>query len=106
MSKKTKRKIVVAGRSYLWWITDGLDPEFNSMSCVALTVASPCPNLASARGGFFVRFFLDQPPERRFLIVLGREFQGLPDAGGSSIRIRCPELQSQPSASRQSMFVT
>jgi hypothetical protein len=41
-----------------------------------------------------VRFFLGQPPERRFLIVLGPEFEGLSGAGGSWVRVRCPEWQT------------
>jgi len=91
ISKKGKRKIVVGGRSYLWWVGDRFDPEFNSGSCTALTVLS-------ADGHFLVRFFLGQASERRFLIVLGPEFQGLPEAGGPWIRIRCPEWQGQPSS--------
>jgi hypothetical protein len=86
VSKKGRRKIIVDGRRYVWWVCD-MDPEYNS-STTALTIVS-------ADGRFAVRFFLGQSPERRFLIVLGREFPGLPDAGGAWIRVRCPEWQAE-----------
>src|SRR5215510_6547699 len=88
VSGKGRRKIVVGGRAYLWWVCDA-DPECNSASTSALMVVS-------AYGRFGVRFFLGQPPDRRFLIVLGREFEGLPDAGGPWVRVRCPEWLAGP----------
>jgi hypothetical protein len=48
-------------------------------------------------GRFAVRFYLGQLPERRNLIVVGPEFEGLPDAGEPWIRVRCPEWVDQPS---------
>ena len=88
VSRKNRRKIVVGGRAYLWWLRD-TDPEYNSASTTALMVVS-------ADGRFGVRFFLGQPPNQRFLIVLGPEFEGLPDAGGPWVRVRCPEWQTRP----------
>jgi hypothetical protein len=90
VSKKGRRKIVVGGRPYLWWVQDA-DPEFNSASTTALSVVSE-------DGRFGVRFFLGQPDERRFLIVLGREFQGRSDAGGVWVRVRCPEFLTEKAA--------
>ncbi len=84
VSGKNRRKIVVGDRAYLWWVRD-TDPEYNSPSTTALMVVS-------ADGKFGVRFFLGQPPDRRFLIVLGPDFGGLPDAGGPWVRVRCPEF--------------
>jgi hypothetical protein len=89
VSKKGRRKLVMGDRLYLWWVCDS-DPECNSASTLAL-------NVASEDGRFFVRFYLSQPPERRYLIVRGREFEGLPDAGGCWIRVRYPEWQAGPS---------
>jgi hypothetical protein len=74
VSGKGRRKIVVGGRAYFWWVRD-TDPEYNSASTSALMVVS-------SDGRFGVRFFLGQPPERRFLIVLGPQFEGIPEAGG------------------------
>jgi hypothetical protein len=85
VSGKGRRKIVVGGRAYIWWVRDN-DPEFNAASTSALMVVS-------SEGRFGVRFFLGQPPERRFLIVLGPEFERIPDAGGPWIRVRCPDWQ-------------
>ncbi len=74
ISGKNRRKIVVGGRAYLWWVVD-TDPEYSSASCTALMVVS-------ADGRFGVRYFLGQHSDRRYLIVLGPEFHGLPNAGG------------------------
>src|SRR3954464_1684563 len=83
VSGKNRRKLVVGGRAYLWWVRDA-DPEYNSPSTTSLMVVS-------ADGRFGVRFFLGQPAERRFLLVLGPEFGGLQDAGCPWVRVRCPE---------------
>lgn len=88
VSGKRRRKLVVGGRAYLWWVRDA-DPEYNGPSTTALMVVS-------ADGRFGVRFFIGQPPDRRFLIVLGPELEGLPDAGGPWVRVRCPEWSSGP----------
>jgi hypothetical protein len=89
VSKKGRRKFAVGDRLYVWWVCD-MDPEYNYGSPLALTVVSDDSR-------FGVRFYLGQPPERRSLIILGREFEGLPDAGGRWIRVRCPEWQTGPS---------
>src|SRR2546423_687790 len=88
VSGKNRRKLVVGGRAYLWWVRDA-DPEYNSASTTALMVVS-------ADGGVGGRDFLGQPADRRFLIVLGPEFDGLPDAGGPWVRVRCPEFLTGP----------
>ncbi|HCB07201.1 MAG TPA: hypothetical protein DEQ43_23620 [Nocardioides bacterium] len=82
VSGKGRRKIIVGGRTYLWWVGHD-DPECLSGSDTYLMVVS-------ADGRFGVRFFLGQLAERSFLIVLGREFHGLRDAGGPWIRVLCP----------------
>lgn len=86
VSTRGRHKLQLADRQYLWWVQQA-DPEYNCDSTTTLAVASQ-------DGRFFVRFYLGQPSERRFLIVIGREFCGLPDAGGPWIRIRCPEWQA------------
>ena len=88
VSKKGKRKITVNERTWFWWVGEA-DPECNSASTTVLTVIS-------ADSRFGIRFYLGQPSDKRFLIVLGPDFDGLPDAGGPWIRIRCPEWQSGP----------
>jgi hypothetical protein len=86
ISKKGRRRITIGDRLYLWWVCD-TDPEYGSGSCLALTVASE-------DGRFFVRYYLGQKPDRRYLIVQGQEFEGLPEAGSCWIRVQCPEWQA------------
>lgn len=78
---KGRRKLMINNRQFVWWVG-----ESNECGWVGdvLTVTSHDRR-------FFVRFYLGQQPEQRFLVVEGREFAGLPDAGGSWLRVRCPE---------------
>lgn len=84
--KKNRRRIVVGERLFLWWVGE-IQPEDWIGS--ALTVASDDKR-------FLVRYYLGQKIDRRFLVVLGVEFPGLPDAGGSWIRVLCPQWESGP----------
>ncbi len=84
--KRGRRKLLVGDHLFVWWVCRG-EPEFWLGD--VLTVASE-------KGHFVVRFYLGQQPERRYLVVLGQEFGGLPDAGGCWIRVQCPEWQSGP----------
>jgi hypothetical protein len=84
--KKGRRRLVVADRVFIWWVCES---EPDCWVGEVLTVASE-------DGHFFVRFYLGQEPERRFLVVQGSEFAGLPDAGRYWIRVECPEWQSGP----------
>jgi hypothetical protein len=84
--KKGRRKLVVDGRLFVWWVCES---EPDCWIGEVLTVASE-------DGRFFVRFYLGQHPDRRFLVVQARELAGLSDAGGCWTRVRCPEWQSGP----------
>jgi hypothetical protein len=54
---------------------------------------------------FIVSYQLNQPEAQRFLIVLGKEFPGLVNAGSGWTRVRCPKWESDsamtPAAVRQ-----
>lgn len=79
--KKGRRKLTVGDRRFVWWVGES---EPDCWIGEALTVASE-------DGQFFVRYYLGQRSVRRFLVIQGREFAGLPDAGGCWIRVQCPE---------------
>ena len=81
--KKGRRRLVVGDRLFVWWIGE-CEPYADCRLGRALTVASE-------DGRFFVRYYLDQQPEHRFLVVQGREFASLADAGGCWIRVQCPD---------------
>jgi hypothetical protein len=84
ISKKGRRGLTVDDRRFLWWVCES-QPE--CWVGEALTVVSEDRR-------FYVSFYLGQKPQRRFLVVEGRDFAGLPDAGGCWIRVQCPEWQS------------
>lgn len=79
--KKGRAKLVVDGRLYLWWVCEDEDSPGHLL------------HVRSDDRRFAITYALDQsraelPPP--FITVLGREFPGLPDAGGCRIRVRCP----------------
>jgi hypothetical protein len=83
IARKDRRTIDVEGREFLWWVYEELE------EAAAMTLA-----VASADKRFLVRYPLDQPDDSRHLIVLGREFPGLPNDRGSWARVRCPQWTS------------
>jgi hypothetical protein len=91
--KKKRRKITVNKRQFIWWVSEDSDsPD------VILRILSDDKK-------FIVNYHLDQPEEQRFLIVLGKEFPGLANAGHTWKRVRCPRWESDsgvtPAAVRQ-----
>ena len=50
--------------------------------------------MASEDRRFVVRYFLDQRPDQAYVIVLGREFGGLAEAGGCWLRVRSPKFET------------
>ena len=85
ISAKHRREIKVGDTIYLWWVTEDLEDDF--VGTPVLSVCSPDKNL-------LVRYGLVQPDESRRVIVLGRRFQGLPDAPGPWRRFKCPQFGS------------
>ena len=83
MAVKTKgrRKITVGNRQFVWYMGDDDD------SCDHVL------HVVSHDKAFNVNYHLEQPAETRHLAVLGREFPGLPDAGGNWMRVRCPRWE-------------
>lgn len=84
VSAKNRRRIKVAGTSYLWWVTP--DPEDDFLGSSMVTVASD-------DRGLFVRYGLGQPDTSRYVVVLGPSFRGLPGLGGPWRRFRCPRFE-------------
>jgi hypothetical protein len=83
ISAKYRRHIQVAGSQYLWWVTEMLEDDF--LGSLAATVASEDRQL-------LVRYGLSQVDDRRFIVVLGPSFRGLPGLGGPWRRFRCPQF--------------
>jgi hypothetical protein len=81
IATKRRRKLDVDGRLFVWFFAsddDSLDKVLH---------------VASDDKAFIVIYHLRQRDEGRTLIVLGREFGGLPDAGGPWIRVACPKWE-------------
>jgi hypothetical protein len=78
---KSRRKITVDQRPFVWHIAQDDDS------------ADMVLHVISADKKFIVNYHLNQPEQTRFLIILGSEFPGLPDAGGCWLRILSPEWE-------------
>ena len=83
ISHKGRAKLDRNGRLYLWWVADVADSHWCGH---VLNVYS---DDKAFRIGYPLRQAADLSKEP-FLWVWGREFVGLPDAGGRWIQIRCP----------------
>jgi len=79
VSKRQRRRIVVEGKPYVWWIA----PDEDAADALTLTVASE-------RRGLFVRYALAQAEHRRHVSVCGPRFRAVAGCGGSTRRFRCP----------------
>jgi hypothetical protein len=91
--KKKRRKITVNKRSFTWWVSDD-----NDSPDIVLRVFSEDKK-------FIVSYHFNQPDAQRFLIVLGKEFPGLVNAGSGWTRVQCPKWETDwtitPAAVRQ-----
>jgi hypothetical protein len=74
--------LIINGREFIWYVKD--DPDSADMVL----------HVAAQDKIFMVNYHLAQPVNTRYLIVLGKEFPGLPDAGGCWIRVLCPEWET------------
>ncbi|WP_237077871.1 hypothetical protein [Myxococcus xanthus] len=79
---KGRRKLHREDRLFIWWVAPMDDGPGNHLHVIADDKR------------FHVTYALEQPREEGFLVVLGREFPGLPDAGGRWIRVRTPDWDS------------
>jgi hypothetical protein len=75
--KSGRRRIEVAGRTFVWYVCDDTDS------------ADRVLHVVSEDKRFLVKYHLAQPGEP-FLIVIGRDFPGVAGAGGVWRRFRCP----------------
>lgn len=71
IATKKRRKIVVNGENYLWWVTEGDGPG------MILYVVSQDKH-------FMVQYELEQPNGEEYLAVIGRRFAGATTGGCNS----------------------
>ncbi|MEJ7731414.1 MAG: hypothetical protein WKG00_19635 [Polyangiaceae bacterium] len=83
VSAKGRRRIVVDGARYLWWVVPDLEDDF--CGTLVLTVAS-------ADRKVLVRYGLVQSQGREYVIVLGPRFRSHPVGRGPWRRFRCPRF--------------
>ncbi|MFP2960837.1 hypothetical protein ACLEPN_24235 [Myxococcus sp. 1LA] len=79
---KGRRKLHREDRLFVWWVAPSNDGPEDLLHVI------------SDDKRFHVTYALGQPSKEAFLAVLGREFPGLPDAGGCWIRVRTPDWDS------------
>lgn len=79
---KGRRKLHREERLFVWWVAPSNDGPGDLLHVI------------SDDKRFHVLYALGQPPEGGFVVILGREFPGLPDAGGCWIRVRTPHWDS------------
>ncbi|GAB2633202.1 hypothetical protein [Nocardia goodfellowii] len=79
ISKKGRRRIVVGGREYLWWVTQDRD-NYDAPGAPTLRVVSTDKRV-------LVSYVLAQAEEARHVFVRGPEFRGTTQPGRS---YRCP----------------
>lgn len=85
VTTKNRRKLLINNRRFIWYIRD--DPDSADF---VLHVISEDKN-------FIVVYHLHQPESTRYLIIIGKEFPGLANAGGNWIRVRCPQWETNHS---------
>ncbi|WP_426756024.1 hypothetical protein [Myxococcus sp. Y35] len=78
---KGRRKLHREDRLILWWVAPADGPG-NVLHVI------------SEDSGFNVQYALEQAAGQGLLAIIGREFPGLPDAGGCWIRVRTPDWDS------------
>ena len=79
---KGRAKLVLDGRRYLWWVR----PDDDSAGLLLF--------VCSEDKRFALTYTVGQSREASpFVVVKGREFPGVPDAGRCWVRVRCPRWQ-------------
>ena len=80
-SQEGRRKLVIGDRLFVWYVGD--DPDSADMVL----------HVVSKDKRFIVTYHLGQA-EPAILIVIGKEFPGVPDCGGCWRRFECPHWES------------
>jgi hypothetical protein len=86
VATKYRRKLIVDGRSYIWYVKEDDDSPASVLYVL------------SDDKKFIVQFHLGQPDQTRHLTVLGRDFKRVTVTGGCWRRFRCPEWSSENGA--------
>lgn len=86
VASRGKRRIVVAGRIYWWYVGEDLE----AAGMVALNVLSDDKQ-------FIVQYYVAEPDSTRHVVVIGREFAGSVRSSSRWQRYRCPRFGSPTS---------
>ena len=87
ISKKGKRKLVRYDRIFYWYMKE-TDDWMHAYS-------GPQLHVVSDDRKFLVSYQPGQQNENPFLIIKGREYEGLPDIGGPWVRVKVPHWEDK-----------
>jgi hypothetical protein len=85
ISTKGRRKLRLDDRLFLWWFS-GMNPYEMAW----------CFFVISQDGKFAVQYAIG--PYDRWVIVRGKDFPGVPEAGKTVLRFECPRLEDENGA--------
>ena len=87
VSKKGKRKLIYKGRDFYWYmkLTEDWMYAYNS----------PQLHVVSADKSFIISYQPGQQNDNPFLIVKGKDFNGIKDAGGIWKRVKVPNWNDE-----------
>ncbi len=88
LAKTHRETLRIGDRPFVWGVSEG-----NNGSSWGPILHAESPDKR------FAILYLIEQPDPPFLVVLGREFPGLPDPDGSWVRVRCPRFDDGRSAS-------
>ena len=82
IATKNRRKIEIGEREFIWYFSE----DYDSADMVL--------RVASTDKDFVVHYHLARPDDTRFLIILGKEFNGFLNARGGWKRVLCPKWEN------------
>lgn len=85
IARQRRAKLTIGDRQFAWYVSEGENGA----------TWDPFVHVRSADGRFLILHALDQA-RSPFVVVMGEEFPGLPEAGRGWIRVRCPRFDDGP----------
>ena len=94
ISKKHRRKILVNGRNFFWYVREEEEPPW---------VGHRVLHIISEDKNFIIAYSLNQSDSKRHLIVMGKEFPDLSEASYGYRRVRCPQWEKDSAITPESV---